>query len=97
MRISTRYVGVWFTIQDTANRKGLRLIFEKGIENEQIERSNKDNIWSFQTKVVKEIQFSTWVVNKSFQNEDNQTKRYCDFQAKQNLENQEVQATKSIG
>ena len=43
------------------------LIFEKGIENEQIERSNKDNIWSFQTKVVKEIQFSTWVVNKSFQ------------------------------
>ena len=73
------------------------LIFEKGIENEQIERSNKDNIWSFQTKVVKEIQFSTWVVNKSFQNEDNQTKRYCDFQAKQNLENQEVQATKSIG
>ena len=61
------------------------LIFEKGIENEQIERSNKDNIWSFQTKVVKEIQFSTWVVNKSFQNEDNQTKRYCDFQAKQNF------------
>ena len=45
----------------------MRLIFEKGIENEQIERSNKDNIWSFQTKVVKEIQFSTWVVNKSFQ------------------------------
>ena len=43
------------------------MIFEKGIENEQIERSNKDNIWSFQTKVVKEIQFSTWVVNKSFQ------------------------------